>query len=91
MLDYKKNCRVKKHIFFKECKPHQINESQMKCFLFYVFQRSDSLNPGKIARQVKYGSKHNTAKTKIDQTDLRKKGMICVFSILGVLGRSLKV
>ena len=50
----------------------------MKCFLFYVFQRSDSLKPGTIARQVKYGSKHNIAKTKIDKTDLRKKGIIII-------------
>jgi len=48
----------------------------------FVFQISDSLKPGTIARQVKYGSKHNNAKTKIDQTDLRKKGiiMITIFS-----------
>lgn len=44
----------------------------------FVFQISDSLKPGKIARQIKYGSKHNTAKTKIDQTDLRKKGIIMI-------------
>lgn len=50
----------------------------MKRFLFYVFQRSDSLKPGKIARRVKYGSKHNPAKTKIDQTDSRQQGIIII-------------
>ena len=48
----------------------------MKCFLFYFFERPDSLKPEKIAKQVKYGWKHNKTllETKIDQTHLRKKG-----------------
>ena len=78
MLHIRTTVELKIHIFFKEYKAHQINETQMKRFLFYVFQRSDSLKPGKIARRVKYGSKHNPAKTKIDQTDSRQQGIIII-------------
>ena len=75
MLDIRKTVELKIYIF-KEFKAHQINDSQMKCFFFYFFQRPDSLKPEKIAKQVKYGWKHNKTllETKIDQTHLRKKG-----------------
>jgi len=34
MLDIRKTVELKIHIFFKEYKARQINDSQMKCFLF---------------------------------------------------------